>query len=661
MPARADAPTFAPVKKQFLVGAALALGSLLHAQQDSAYLQEVIVTANKYEKKQHQTSKVVSVISSEMLRQSGGRSLGELLNQVAGITVPGANNSLGSNQTINIRGASAGNALILLDGIPVNDPSVISNYFDINLLSVDQIERVEILKGGQSTLYGSDAVAGVVNIISKKTIREKNKPAFNAAFSAGSFGTIRSSLGVSGMQKKLDYLLQLSTITSKGFSAATDTTGTANFDKDDYRQQTARLQLGYKTGIHSKVVVNNLYSRYNTALDAAAYTDEKDFIADNTNQLSGIGWQLKKENTLLQINYQYNKVERDYLDDSSYRSSNFVNFIKSNYKGITHFAEFYLSKKVGSFELLGGTDYRKHQTTQTYWSTGPWGPYAPPVLKAHFDQLSPYASLVLTKSKLIVEAGSRFNHHSVYGNNITYTFNPAYRLNARTKLFANLYSAFKAPTLYQLFDPGAGNRGLAPEKGSIQELGLEWINGTVVRGRLVGFNRRSNATIIYSYNPATWSGKYINASTQHNYGVELETQLILQAFTIRANYAYTDGQIQGRYSGTGVALAKDTGYFNLYRIPKHALNLSTSYTRGSWVVTLSGRAAGKRQEFIYGAAPQEMSGYVTLDLYGSYRFNKIKGMRLFVDLRNMTNTRYEELRGYTARGITVMAGFLFSH
>ena len=292
------------MQRHFFVGAALVLSTLLHAQQDSSYLQEVIVTANKYEKKQSQTGKVVSVISSEMLRQSGGRSLGELLNQVAGVTVPGANNNLGSNQTINIRGGSAGNALILLDGIPVNDPSVISNYFDINLLSVDQIERVEILKGGHSTLYGSDAVAGVVNIISRKGAREKNKPALNASLSGGSFGTLRSSMGISGKQEKFDYLVQLSAITSQGFSAATDTSGNADFDKDNYRQQTARVQAGYKTGAHSRIFVNSLYSRYKTSLDASAFTDEKDFTADNINKLIGWGWNLKKENTLWQINYQ---------------------------------------------------------------------------------------------------------------------------------------------------------------------------------------------------------------------------------------------------------------------------------------------------------------------------------------------------------------------
>jgi outer membrane receptor protein involved in Fe transport len=76
--------------------------------------------------------------------------------------------------------------------------------------------------------------------------------------------------------------------------------------------------------------------------------------------------------------------------------------------------------------------------------------------------------------------------------------------------------------------------------------------------------------------------------------------------------------------------------------------------------TLSGRAASSRQEFIYGAAPEEMPAYLTLDLYGEYRFKEFKGLRTFIDLRNLTNTRYEELRGYTARGFTVLAGFLFS-
>ena len=165
------------MKKRIFVVAAVIICNQLQAQQDSTglLLDEVVLTTHKYPKKQSETGKVIHVISRQAIEKSGGKTLGELLNAIPGTTIIGANNNMGTNQTISIRGASAGNVLVLLDGIPMNDPSVISNYFDLNFIQLDQVERIEILKGGQSTLYGSDAVAGVVNIIMKKSGSKKNE------------------------------------------------------------------------------------------------------------------------------------------------------------------------------------------------------------------------------------------------------------------------------------------------------------------------------------------------------------------------------------------------------------------------------------------------------------------------------------------------------
>lgn len=646
------------MQRKLFVLAALCISSLAKAQQDTSYLQEVVVTANKYEKKQTETGKVVSVINREQLRQSGGRSLGELLNQVSGTTVPGANNNLGSNQTIHIRGAAAGNVLILLDGIPVNDPSVISNYFDINLLSVDQIERIEILKGGHSTLYGSDAVAGVVNIISRKVSGGDSKPLINASLAAGSYGTIRSSAGISGQRNKMDYLLQVSNIRSQGFTAATDSTKQGDFDKNGYQQETVRAHWGLKTGQQSKLTLSGLYSHYKTDLDAAAFTDEKDFISKNTNKQIGLGWNRKTQFGTLQFNYQYNWVERSYIDDSSYIASMFSYYSNSNYVGRTHFAEFYSTRYVGNWELLTGLDYRKNSTTQKFFSIGNWGPYTAPVLNASMDQLSGYASIVYKKNRVAFEAGGRLNRHAEYGTNSTFTVNPSYRLNEKTKLFANLYTAYKVPTLYQLFDPYAGNDSLRPEKGFIQEIGIDWIFAKKFRGRVVGFNRKSDQSIIYTYDPQSWSGKYLNVSQQANYGFEVEALILLQPLTLRANYAYTNGKTTSAFDGTGSPMGKDSSYYNLYRIPKHALNFQASWQKKNWIINLSGRVASKREEFIYGDKPVVMKGYATLDLYTEFRLPK-KSIRLFADFRNITNTRYEELRGYNTRGFNCMAGILF--
>src|SRR3954469_22678995 len=179
--------------------------SALHAQ-DSTYkqLDEVIVTANRYEQKQNTTGKVITVINKEMIEKSAGKTVAQLLNEQAGVVVNGALNNMGSVQTVYMRGASSGRALILLDGVPVNDPSMINNEFDLNLFSLNDVERIEICRGAQSTLYGSDAVAGVINIITIPT--NISKP-FNvkATVAGGNLNTYKANAQVFGTAKGLTY------------------------------------------------------------------------------------------------------------------------------------------------------------------------------------------------------------------------------------------------------------------------------------------------------------------------------------------------------------------------------------------------------------------------------------------------------------------------
>src|SRR5215470_14282938 len=174
--------------------AAVSLTLFTKAQTDSTktnLLDDVVVTATKSAKKLSETGKVLTVITQQQLQQNSSHSLGEILNQQTGLIIPGSSAAAGTNQTIYMRGASEGNTLILIDGVPMNDASGISSEFDINYININQVERIEILKGAQSTLYGSDAVAGVINIITKKAA---SKPVAGFAdLSAGSYGTFNSA------------------------------------------------------------------------------------------------------------------------------------------------------------------------------------------------------------------------------------------------------------------------------------------------------------------------------------------------------------------------------------------------------------------------------------------------------------------------------------
>ncbi|KAF0235749.1 MAG: iron complex outermembrane recepter [Chitinophagaceae bacterium] len=164
------------MSKKLTLFLTLLAGTNLLAQKDSTstkVLDEVVVTANKLEQKQSSTGKVITIIGKDQLDKSVGRTVAQVLNETAGITINGAYNNAGTNQSVFMRGAASGRTLILMDGIPVSDPSQINNEFDLNLFSINDVERIEICRGAQSTVYGSDAIAGVINIITIKP-NEKN-------------------------------------------------------------------------------------------------------------------------------------------------------------------------------------------------------------------------------------------------------------------------------------------------------------------------------------------------------------------------------------------------------------------------------------------------------------------------------------------------------
>lgn len=609
-------------------------------EDSSKTMDPVVITANKIPQKQNTTGKVVTVISREQIEKSSGKTVSQLLNEQAGLTINGALNSLSANKTVYMRGASAGRTLVLMDGIPVYDPSFINNDFDLNLLSLNSIESIEICRGAQSTLYGSDAVAGVINIITVK--KDIQKPInVKAEVGVGTFGTYRGNFQVYGKTGKLTYTLRSSQLYSKGFSAAYDSTGKKNFDNDKYNSdiENARLQYQLNDNISFSGFLQK--SIYKTDLDAAAFTDEKDYRVKNNGLMAGGTFHYQKNTVSLTANYQYSYNKRNYFNDSV-DVPGFSKFATDDYSSRSQFAEAFTSIQLDkNFTVLSGTDYRFSSFNSRFYSLSSFGPFTSLFKDTSHSQASMYASVLYNafNEKLNIELGGRLNVHSRYGSNTTYTFNPSYNIDQHFRLFGSVATGFKAPTLYQLYS-SSGNKSLNPEKSRTFEMGLQQQHGKI-SNRIVYFNRRIENGI--DFNNLTF--KYFNFARQTVNGVEFETSIQpAKGLNLTANYTY----LKSKEENESRLTFKDSVYHYLLRRPQHSINVSSSYAFDNGLyISVSGKYVGKRYDVGgYKVKDVQLESYFLLGAYAAYKMNK--NIKFFTDAQNITNKKFFDVAGYNS-------------
>jgi vitamin B12 transporter len=638
-------------KKMFFVAAVFISGHLI-AQDTTGTksLDEVIVTANKISQKQSTTGKVVAVIDQATLQRNAGKTIAEIINYQAGVFINGANNGLGTNQDVYMRGSNSGNTLILIDGIPVGDASQINNSFDLNNIAIGQVERIEILKGAQSTLWGSDAVAGVINIITKKD--GAKKIGATGLLSYGSYNTLRGNAGINGAVDKFTYNVNYNFTNSKGFSSAYDSTGAKNFDKDGFTQNNFQANIGYKFNTRFGVTAFSNFGKYKADLDAGAFKDDADYSFTNKSSNNAAAFNYTATKVNLHLSQNIITAKRLYIDDSASRGG-FAKYSKGSYKGNTSVTELYGSYQFAKqFSLVSGLQHISQKTEQDYLSISSFGPYKTALGdSAKARNFSFYASVLgMQLNGFNIEGGFRYNHHNIYGSNATYTFNPSYNIDENTKVFVNISSGYKIPSLYQLYSE-YGNKQLKPEESNNYEIGVQtFSNNKSSSFRITAFKRDIKNVIIFYSDPVTYASQYINRDKQNDYGFELESTI---AVGKKGSWVNNMTYVEGDGTDNNVKVK------NLYRRPNFTLNsvLTLQPTKG-FTIMPSFRFVGTRLKGQYDAGPAQMPQYYTIDCYAGYEFkNKL---RVFIDYRNITNQQYFDVPGYNSRRSNFMTGINFN-
>jgi vitamin B12 transporter len=616
--------------------------STLKAQEPTEKLEEldeVVVVATKFAIEKEKVGKIIYQITAKDLENAKGKTVADVLDNLAGVQIFGNNSAAGKNKNIYVRGGRGYQTLVLIDGVPLSDPSGINSAFDIRLLTINQIESIEVMNGAASTLYGSGAATGVINI----KLKDAAKKAFTAHYQT-SVGTnnsqdnkafnlndINQNIGLNGSVNKFNYLINLNVSMTDGLSDASDENSIVSFEKDKFQATNSYVRLGYDFSDKLKVTLFNNFDKDVYDYDSGPYTDSPINNGENKQNRLGLSSQYKYNSGSVKLVASYNENNRFLNEYSSW--TNAINYFE--YTGKSFYVDLVNDYKFNNqFQLITGLTYQD-QSNQT---NSPYGDIDEGLAK--FNMIDPYVTVVYNSNfGFNINAGARLNIHSEYGNHLVYNINPSYNFSTNFRILASYSTAFISPSTYQLFSQ-YGNVNLKPEDDSAIEAGFEYEFKKLVNLNAVFFYREIEDAIIFG------SSSYENAlKTMNVKGVETEVKIdatknvnVILGYT----YTYKSDDVDYIPKNKFTALIETTALKNTY-LSLNFKNISERTYNDQW-------GTG---DII------KLSAYNLVDVYGSYSIIKNK-VSVFGQVSNIFNEDYVEVIGYSTKGRNYKIGLNFN-
>lgn len=607
----------------------------------AAALEEVVVVANRTPVQLSRIGSSVTVLTAKDIKQSQATIASDLLEQTPGITVA-RTGGVGQPTSVYIRGAESDQTVIIIDGVKMTDPSLPGGGFDFENLLIGDISRIEILRGAQSTLYGSDAIGGVIDI---ETADPTEKTQGSASLEGGSHDTGYGSANIGGVSGALMW---------RAAGSYYGTSGIPCFDQYLGGRRDCASQIGDGAGQIRYDLTPNVqldlrgymvssrtdFDGYDTP--TGAFGDDSEY--GKTQQgigYAGLNWWSPDRSLTNRVSVQYTGSEtRDYDpnapanygDPTTETFYGFGRNIREEYQGTWKFS-------------AGQVVYGAQNEHSTIATVSPFAPFigAGTIIDSGYVQ-GQYEVL----KGLTLTAGGRYDHHSVYGGHGTGQFAAAYVLpDETTVLRASFGQGFKAPSLYQLYS-NYGNQALQPETAHSWDAGVEH---HALENRLVvsaTYFERTSRDLINFFDCTTPSplcatepfGYYANIARSYAHGVEVDGSLkATEQLSITANYTLSDTEDTSPGSST---------YGNeLPRRPADAGNADVSYV---WRFRLSTALAMRYSgpSFDDAANTIRLGGYVLLDIRTSYPIND--HLEMYARVENLTDRHYEVAYQYGTLG-----------
>ena len=627
--------------KSILLTATMLSPAIAHADKgDDA---TIIVAANRDETPLSQVGQSVTIITTEDIKRRQAVAVVDLLRTVPGVIFT-RNGGIGTSTSVNIRGADSDQTVALIDGVKINDPSSPGSGFNFGNLLTGNISRIEVVRGSQSVLWGSQAIGGVINIITREPTEDLT---FNANAEYGWRDTGQIIGNVSGKFGPVSASVGAGYLRSDSLSAFNEARGAT--ERDGYKNYGANAKFNIALSDAISVDLRGWYSNGKVGIDGFApptfaFGDTRETA--ETEELvgyAGLNAAFLDGRFRNRIAFAYTDTTRENLDVSG--ASPVQTF---DAKGKNERLEYQ-----GNFEIATG--YGLTFGAETEKSSFRTASFGGPVSRADARINSFYGQLSVTPvDGLTLTAGARRDDHDTFGGKTTFAANGVFSPNGGATTVRGSYGeGFKTPSLFQLFSD-FGNTTLRPESSKGWDAGItqKLLDGAVEVGATWFHRNTSNQIVFISCaTPLTGIcvgrpfGTYDNVARARAKGLEFGLTLKpVEALTVQANYSWIDAENRAN----GLKLA---------RRPSQSVNASVDY-RWAFGLETGATVTHVGDSFDNASNTRRLDGYVLVDLRASYPITQ--GVSLYGRIENLFNEEYETIFRYGTPRRAAYAGVRLS-